>query len=92
MIITSFIRNNFKELYEKDNTERNIGYSEFENVILTGRPISKHAVLTNSHLMSAVNIDFRLGVQPSLDSLITYGSKRIAKHNRTHIYIYMYAT
>jgi hypothetical protein len=37
MIITSFIRNNFKELYEKDNTERNIGYSEFENVILTGR-------------------------------------------------------
>ena len=35
--ITIFKNNNFTELFQKDNTERNIGYSLFNNVILTGR-------------------------------------------------------
>ena len=37
MDILSFKNINFKELFEKDKTQRNIGYSQFTNVILTGR-------------------------------------------------------
>jgi hypothetical protein len=37
MNILSFKNLNFNEIYEKDSTERNIGYSLFNNVILTGR-------------------------------------------------------
>ena len=37
MNIVIFKNNNFTELFQKDNTERNIGYSLFNNVILTGR-------------------------------------------------------
>ena len=39
MNIISFKNINFNEIYEKDNTERNIGYSIFKNVLLTGRNI-----------------------------------------------------
>ena len=39
MDILSFKNINFTELYEKDKTERNIGYSIFKNVSLTGRNI-----------------------------------------------------
>jgi hypothetical protein len=37
MNILSFKHLNFNEIYEKDSTERNIGYSLFKNVSLTGR-------------------------------------------------------
>ena len=37
MNILSFKNINFNEIYEKDDTQRNIGYSIFNNVILTGR-------------------------------------------------------
>ena len=37
MNIIIFKNNNFTELFKKDNTERNIGYSLFNDVILTGR-------------------------------------------------------
>ena len=37
MDILSFKNINFHENYEKDETERNIGYSKINNVILTGR-------------------------------------------------------
>jgi hypothetical protein len=37
MNIITFKNNNFTELLEKDDTERNIGYSLFSNIILTGR-------------------------------------------------------
>ena len=39
MNILSFKNINFTELYEKDKTERNIGYSIFKNVSLKGRNI-----------------------------------------------------
>ena len=39
MDILSFKNINFNEIYEKDSTERNIGYSIFKNVSLTGRNI-----------------------------------------------------
>jgi hypothetical protein len=37
MNIIIFKNNNFTELFKKDHTERNIGYSLFNNIILTGR-------------------------------------------------------
>jgi hypothetical protein len=37
MDILSFKNLNFNEIFEKDSTDRNIGYSLFKNVILTGR-------------------------------------------------------
>jgi len=37
MNILSFKNLNFNEIYEKDSTERNIGYSLFKNIILIGR-------------------------------------------------------
>ena len=37
MDITSFKNIHFFEIFQKDNTERNIGYSLFNNVILVGR-------------------------------------------------------
>ena len=37
MNILSFKNINFKELFKKDETQRNIGYSQLNNVILTGR-------------------------------------------------------
>jgi hypothetical protein len=37
MNITIFKNNNFTQLFDKDNTGRNIGYSLFSNIILTGR-------------------------------------------------------
>ena len=39
MDILSFKNLNFNKIYEKDDSERNIGYSLFKNVILTGRNI-----------------------------------------------------
>ena len=37
MDIISFKNINFNELYKKDNTERNIGYSSFDDIFLIGR-------------------------------------------------------
>ena len=48
MDIVSFKNFNFTELYEKDNNERNIGYSLFKNIFLTGRNIFYPNVLLYS--------------------------------------------
>ena len=54
MNIIPFKNINFNELYEKDKTERNIGYSLFKNVLLEGRNIYYPNVLlhTNNILIS----------------------------------------
>jgi hypothetical protein len=49
MDIISFKNINFKELFEKDDTQRNIGYSLFTNVILTGRNLYYTNVLLYSN-------------------------------------------
>jgi hypothetical protein len=49
MDIISFKNLNFKELFKKDNTERNIGYSIFTNIILTGRNIYYPNILLYSN-------------------------------------------
>jgi len=48
MIILSFKNINFHENYEKDETQRNIGYSKINNVILTGRNLYYPNVLLYS--------------------------------------------
>ena len=49
MDILSFKNLNFNKIYEKDDSERNIGYSIFDDVILTGRNLYYPNVLLYSN-------------------------------------------
>ena len=79
MNITIFKNINFTKLFEKDTTERNIGYSLFNNIILTGRNSYYPNVLLYENKKDIHNIN-------NSNNLISPYDEKIMSLNRDSFY------